>query len=877
MNPRTRSIRSRIVLLLLAPMISLVALWTFAASLTLEDFLEHRAQGEANERVRPAVRAAVSALAAERRATAAFLGGPGDAPRQTMDVARARTDAAARAFRRATPDGPDGTRAPEAPQGPEASNGSGTPDGMGAALTGTLRAALRELDRLPAIRRAVDARGLEPSAAIESYGLPVEALHAFAGRRVPAGDDGLHRWDAGLVAGARAMDAIERQSALVAGAAARGGRLTGPERRSFTETVAAQRRLWAEQRARLEPAVHGRLLGPIFASSAYTELRGLEEGIAGADGEPEVDARRWDAAAQPLLASLGSAHRRGEGLLERRRDEAGRESLLWPGLVGGFGAAAVAVSLLISLRTGRGLARELAGVRASALEPARTRLLELEAPDARETAATGDEPGRDEATRDEATGDEASPDGGRTREILELADAFAAVRGDAERARAEQAGLREGVSRVLRDVARRNQSLLHRQLAMLAELEGRARPAGRDELARLERLTTRMRRHARSLVVLSGAAPEGGRPGPVPVPDALRAAVAEIEEPERVEVLTRSREGLAGAAAADVVHLLAELLENAASYSPPGSGVRMTAERVGGGFAIEIEDRGLGMAPAELDEINRRLSGPRESGPAETVPADGLTNGGLAGRGLTDGGTVESGLTDTGLTDTGRLGLPVVARLAARHGVRVSLRPSPYGGTTAIVLLPRDLLVPVERSEAAPPAVPPAALPAAPPAAPPAKVPPAAPRTPSRNRTAPQNDQEAPANGAPVTVARPAGNPWFDDVVESVPRAEAGGDVERGEDVPSLRPGVDQDTGADGSGPPREPAGTSAGSLRRHHRGSPAPRPCTKEAKPPPPAAGQGAAGGIARSPEEARSMMASIQQGWRRGRASDPGDEEAR
>ncbi|GAA3980789.1 hypothetical protein GCM10023085_73860 [Actinomadura viridis] len=864
MNPRTRSIRSRIVLLLLAPMISLVALWTFAASLTLEDFLEHRAQGEANERVRPAVRDAVSALGAERRATAAFLGGPGDAPRQAMDTARARTDAAARAFRRNAADGPDGPRAPEASQGPAAPEGTGTPDGLDAALTGTLRAALRELDRLPAIRRAVDARGLEPSAAIEAYGLPVEALHAFAARRVPAGDDGLHRWDAGLVAGARAMDAIERQSALVAGAGARGGRLTAAERRSFTEAVAAQRRLWAEQRARLEPAVHGRLLGPIFASSAYTELRGLEEDVAGADGgETEVDARRWDAAAQPLLASLGSAHRRGEGLLERRRDELGRESLLWPGLVGGFGAAAVALSILVSLRTGRGLARELAGVRASALEPARPRLLELEAPEVAATAAgtTGDE-ATGEAAGDEAARDERSgtpgPHEGRTQEILELADAFAAVRDDAERARAEQAGLREGVSRVLRDLALRNQSLLHRQLAMLAELEGRARPAGRDELFRLERLTTRMRRHARSLVVLSGAAPEGGRRAPVPVPDALRAAVAEIEEPERVEVLTRSREGLAGSAAADVVHLLAELLENAASYSPPGSGVRMTAERVGGGFAIEIEDRGLGMAPAELDEINRRLAGAPRSGPTESGPP-------------------ESGLMESGLADTGRLGLPVVARLAARHGVRVSLRPSPYGGTTAIVLLPRELLVPVERSEHAPPAVPPAAPPAVLPAAPLAVTPPAAPRTPSPTRTAPQNGQDAPANGAPVTVARPAGNPWFDDVVESAPGTEAGGDVERGEDVPSLRPGVDQDAGTDGSGPPREPAGTSAGSPRRHHRGSPAPRPCTKEGMPPPSAAGQGAAGGIARSPEEARSMMASIQQGWRRGRASDPGDEEAR
>ncbi len=173
-----------------------------------------------------------------------------------------------------------------------------------------------------------------------------------------------------------------------------------------------------------------------------------------------------------------------------------------------------------------------------------------------------------------------------------------------------------------------------------------------------------MRRHAESLAILSGAAPGRSWTEPVPVIDVIRAAMAEVEDYRRVTVLTTSEDAVAAPAVADMIHLLAELIENATMFSPSGTRVEVRAERVANGFAVEIDDRGLGIEPAQLAEINQQLAQP----------------------------------PDFDLANADRLGLFVGAKLAARHGVRVSLRQSPYGGTTAIVLMPNSIVVLVSAS-----------------------------------------------------------------------------------------------------------------------------------------------------------------------------------
>lgn len=255
----------------------------------------------------------------------------------------------------------------------------------------------------------------------------------------------------------------------------------------------------------------------------------------------------------------------------------------------------------------------------------------------------------------------------RTAEIARAAEAIASLQHTAVAAATGEAGLRSGIGQVFVSLARRNQSLLQRQLRLIDALEQKAaNPAALADLFPLDHLTTRMRRHAEGLIILSGAAPGRSWSEPVPVIDVIRGAVAEVEDYKRVTVLTRAEDAVAGSAAADMSHLLAELIENATLFSPSGTRVEVRAERVANGFAIEIDDRGLGIEPGQLDAINRQLTTP----------------------------------PDFDLANADQLGLFVVGKLAARHGVRVSLRPSPYGGTTAVMLMPNSIVMPASGNDA---------------------------------------------------------------------------------------------------------------------------------------------------------------------------------
>jgi signal transduction histidine kinase len=265
-------------------------------------------------------------------------------------------------------------------------------------------------------------------------------------------------------------------------------------------------------------------------------------------------------------------------------------------------------------------------------------------------------------------GDAVEPDGElyasarmKVTELSRAAAALASVQRTALAAASTETSLRSGISQVFVSLARRSQSLLQRQLRLLDELERKAvDPGALADLFPLDHLTTRMRRHAEGLIILSGAVPGRAWSNPVPVIDVIRGAIAEVEDYKRIAVVTTSEDMVAGSAVADMIHLLAELIENAALFSPSGTRVEVKAERVGNGFAFEIEDRGLGIKPDELDAINLRLGSP----------------------------------ADFDLANADQLGLFVVGKLAARHAVRVFLRPSPYGGTTAIVLMPITMIAP---------------------------------------------------------------------------------------------------------------------------------------------------------------------------------------
>jgi hypothetical protein len=378
-------------------------------------------------------------------------------------------------------------------------------------------------------------------------------------------------------------------------------------------------------------------------------------------------------------------------------------------------------------------------------------------------------------------------------------------------------------------------------------------PEALEGLFRLDHLTTRMRRHAEGLIILSGAAPGRGWRNPVRLVDVLRGAVAEVEDYARVAVVTASQAMLAGSAVADVIHLLAELIENAVTFSPPNAPVQVKGDIVGNGFAVEIEDRGLGMSEQRLAEVNNRLANPPEFD----------------------------------LSDSERLGLFVVGQLATRHRIQVTLRSSPFGGSTAIVLIPRELVVPEEEY-----------------------VPGLAGEMSAfgevrlTGRHAARGDEamiEAAAPGAPLTGPRVSGAltqarpdegpaPTVDDVFAPTPRAQEpaaepapepgasvlapNGSVPDGPVPGGPVPGGPVPNGSrasDGWAPLNADA-TYKGLPRRVRQASLAPQLRDEgspngSASPAVPAAGGENSG---HSPEEVRERLAAMQRGWQRGRSSD-------
>ncbi|WP_437055961.1 nitrate- and nitrite sensing domain-containing protein [Streptomyces sp. enrichment culture] len=244
-------------------------------------------------------------------------------------------------------------------------------------------------------------------------------------------------------------------------------------------------------------------------------------------------------------------------------------------------------------------------------------------------------------------------------EIGRVAAAFDDVHREAVRLAAEQALLRGNVNAMFTNLSRRSQGLIQRQLSLISELE--SREADPDQLAslfKLDHLATRMRRNGENLLVLAGEEPGRRWTRPVPLVDVLRAAASEVEQYERIELAAVPTTQVAGRVVNDLVHLLAELLENATSFSSPQTKVKVTGHALPDGrVLIEIHDTGIGLSPEDLAQINERLASPP---------------------------TVDVSVSR-------RMGLFVVGRLSQRHGIRIQLRPSDSGGTTALVMLPVDV------------------------------------------------------------------------------------------------------------------------------------------------------------------------------------------
>ena len=205
---------------------------------------------------------------------------------------------------------------------------------------------------------------------------------------------------------------------------------------------------------------------------------------------------------------------------------------------------------------------------------------------------------------------------GTISEVAKVADALTTLQRTAVESAIAESRLRQGINQVFLNLAWRSQSLLHRQLSMLDTMEREASdPDALEGLFALDHLTTRMRRHAEGLVILSGSAPARGWHNPVAVRDILRGAIAEVEDYTRVVVPAASPAALDGSVVADVTHLLAELIENATAFSPPATQVQVRGVLDSAGYTVEIEDRGIGM-----NDVRARRRQPPAREPAGVRP-----------------------------------------------------------------------------------------------------------------------------------------------------------------------------------------------------------------------------------------------------------------
>jgi hypothetical protein len=247
-----------------------------------------------------------------------------------------------------------------------------------------------------------------------------------------------------------------------------------------------------------------------------------------------------------------------------------------------------------------------------------------------------------------------------TDEIGEVARAFDQVHREAVRLAANEAALRGNVNAMFVNLSRRSQSLVERQIRLIDDLEQGEQDSERlANLFQMDHLATRMRRNSENLLVLAGHEVSRRWTGSVGLVDVLRAAVSEIEQYGRVSLNVQPGISIRGQAVNDVVHLLAELVENATSFSAAGTPVAVSGHLLNsGGVLLDIADQGVGMGAEEMAHANWRLDNP----PVVDVAV------------------------------SRRMGLFVVARLAARHGIGVRLRPASQGGLTALVWLPDEVI-----------------------------------------------------------------------------------------------------------------------------------------------------------------------------------------
>ncbi len=638
MRLRPRTIRTQLLVLLLVPMVSLAALWTYSSFTTVRGAWALIRVSAAYHYYGTPTTELVEGLEQERRTAVEYVASGGARDARQLVAAQRATDGRLAVLR-------DHTRWHRHSPTLTADQKARVDDLLGG------------LDGLGRLRQQVAARRTNWSQILDRYSALLEPGFRLCGSLTELQTGEVARMGAVVVELGRARELLSREDAMVAGGRAANG-MTDGQYRDLIGTIDGRKLLHEIYAPELPPADSAKLQEFENGSVGWS-LYSLEESARTATPltvATGFGVQQWRRTTDAALAQLETIDDQAARHVGEEAHTQGMTVLAKAAGVSLAGLGAVVGSLLISLRISRHVAGRLTALRDAAQELSGRRLPEVMRR-LREGAPVDDVIGAEDTGQ--FTDDELGDD-----EIGQVGRAFAVAQRAAVGAAVEQARLRRGVSAVFTTLARRSQVLLHRQLTLLDAMERRTEdPRELADLFRLDHMTTRMRRHSEGLLILSGNAPGRAWRRPVRLVEVVQAAVGEVEDYRRIVVHRLPRMALAGGAVADVLHLLAELMENATAFSPPDTGVEVGCEEVPDGLALRIEDRGLGMSEERVAEANRELR-------------------------------IAAASVD--LPETDRLGLFTVGRLAARHGVRVELHRTEGQGTTAVVLLPLALLAPAE-------------------------------------------------------------------------------------------------------------------------------------------------------------------------------------
>ncbi|MGR3868983.1 sensor histidine kinase [Streptomyces graminifolii] len=655
MSPRTGarrrvgSIRLSLILLALVPSVTLAAMWGVTTTQMFTEGLRLRSQTELSRSTGSMGTEAALALQKERSLSAAWMAYP-HGSQAALETQRAATD---KAVAKLVAQSAAIKKAPSR-------------------IRDRMYSVVASVDSLEYYRDQVDnPTDITPQQVLDQYTSIIDdQIQAF--QELSQVDDG------DLTSQAEPLVALEHGAELVSQEDAQltlawhSGHLDNESWEQFAELVHARRWLVEDQIATGFQGATKTKIEHVLQSVEWSTLESTEDAVlrAGTAGRADPNdgsagriplpaaQKQWNAALTEVADQYTALiSQQTSGLLDRSSDKA-HNLLVTAASLSAGGLAALLLCVGMSWRITRSLSRRLRGLKMATLGLAEDRL-----PDVVARLNRGEKIDVESATPPLDYGDD---------ELGQVAQAFNAAQRTAVHTAVELADTRRGFQKVILGIARQSQNLVNLQLTKLDQLERRHDdPEVLRGLYELDSTASQLRRYEENLVVISGEQPRRSWTEPVALIDILRSAVGEVAEYQRVEVHTEEEVCLAPPAVADVIHLLAELIDNATVYSPAPSPVGVRAAMVAKGLVLEVEDRGLGMSEEDYASLNAQLA-------------------------------VSPQFDVVALADDLRLGMFVIARLATRHGITVTLRSSPYGGTTAIVLIPHDIVVPEPVEEFAP-------------------------------------------------------------------------------------------------------------------------------------------------------------------------------